>query len=105
MGGCAAEHGAVLGVHLWMGVQRSMAVLGVHLWVGGWQSMAQCWVFTYGWVGGKAWHSVGCTLRAPLSGTFLQTLLDLVTALKRHFISAQLSTDAVIALRKVQVLI
>ena len=41
------------------------------------------------------------TLRAPLSGTFLQTLPDLVTPL----ISAQLSTDAVSALRKVWVLI
>ena len=36
------------------------------------------------------------TLRASLSGTFLQTLPDLVTPLKGHsFISAQLSTDAV----------
>ena len=47
------------------------------------------------------------TLRASLSGTFLQTLPDLVTPLKEHsiFISAQLSTDAVSALRKVLVLI
>ena len=47
------------------------------------------------------------TLRAPLSGTFLQTLPDLVTPLKGHsfFISAQLSSDAVSALRKVRVLI
>ena len=41
------------------------------------------------------------TLRASLSGTFLQTLPGLVGAL---FISAQLSTDAVSALRKVWVL-
>ena len=47
------------------------------------------------------------TLRASLSGTFLQTLPDLVTPLKGHalFISAQLSTEAVTALRKVWVLI
>ena len=47
------------------------------------------------------------TLLAPLSGTFLQTLPDLVTPLKGHalFISAQLSSDAVSALRKVRVLI
>ena len=45
------------------------------------------------------------TLRAPLSGTFLQTLPDLVTPLKGHSFSAQLSTDAVSALRKVLVLI
>ena len=43
------------------------------------------------------------TLRA---GTFLQTLPDLVTATEgAFFISAQLSSDAVSALRKVQVLI
>ena len=44
---------------------------------------------------------------AWLSGTFLQTLPDLVTPLKGHsiFISTQLSTDAVSALRKVWVLI
>jgi len=72
----------------------------------------------------------GCiTLRAPLSGTFLQTLPDLVTQVSKHdalppqkpqgllgtgfcyategalFISAQLSSDAVSALRKVRVLI
>jgi len=51
------------------------------------------------------------TLRAPLSGTFLQTLPDLVTPLKGYslfsyategvlFISVQLSGDAVSALRK-----
>ena len=40
------------------------------------------------------------TLRASLSGTFLQTL-----PLNGHSISAQLSTDAVSALRKVWVLI
>ena len=41
------------------------------------------------------------TLRAPLSGTFLQTLPDLVTPLKGAlFIFAQLSTDAVSALPK-----
>ena len=46
-------------------------------------------------------------LRASLSGTFLQTLPELVTPLKAGalFISAQLSTDAVSALRKVWVLI
>ena len=40
----------------------------------------------------KVW--VLTTLRAPLSGTFFQTLPDLVTPLKRHsiFISALLST-------------
>ena len=50
---------------------------------------------------------VRLALRASLSGTFLQTLPDLVTPLKGHsiFISAQLSTDAVSALRKVWVLI
>ena len=45
------------------------------------------------------------TLRALLSGTFLQTLPDLVTPLNGHSISAQLSTDAVSALRKARVLI
>ena len=47
------------------------------------------------------------THRASLSGTFLQTLPELVTPLKGHsiYISAQLSTDAVSALRKVWVLI
>ena len=47
------------------------------------------------------------TLRAPLSGTFLQTLPDIAPPLKGHsiFISAQLSSDAVSALRKVRVLI
>ena len=48
------------------------------------------------------------TLRASLSGTFLQILPDLVAPLKGHsvFISApQLSSDAVSALRKVWVLI
>ena len=46
------------------------------------------------------------TLRTPLSGTFLQTLPDLVTPNKGAlFISAQLSTDAVSALQKVRVLI
>ena len=46
------------------------------------------------------------TLRAPLSGIFLQTLPDLVTPLPL-FISAlpRLSTDTVSALRKVRVLI
>ena len=41
-----------------------------------------------------------CTLRASLSGTFLQTPPELVTPLKEHlvFISAQLSTDAVSAI-------
>ena len=47
-----------------------------------------------------------CTLRASLSGTFLQTLPDLVTPLEGAlFISAQLSTDPVSALRKVWLLI
>ena len=44
------------------------------------------------------------TLRASLSGTFLQALPDLVTWYATEgafFISAQLSTDAVSALRKV----
>ena len=45
------------------------------------------------------------TLRASLSGTFLQTLPDLVMPLKGHSTSVQLSTDAVSALRKVWVLI
>ena len=44
-------------------------------------------------------------LRASLSGTFLQTLPDLVTPLKGHSLSAQLYTEAVSALRKVWVLI
>ena len=46
------------------------------------------------------------TLRASLSGTFFQTLPELVNLLKGHsiFISAQLSADAVSALRKVRVL-
>ena len=53
----------------------------------------------------KVWVLI--TLRASLSGTFLQTLPDLLTPLKGHsiFISAQLSTDAVSDLRKVWVLI
>ena len=38
------------------------------------------------------------SLQASLSGTFLQILPDLVTPLKGHSISAQLSTDAVSAL-------
>ena len=62
------------------------------------------------WDGDVSDHEEGIiedpTLRASLSGTFLQTLPDLVTPpLKGHFISAQLSTDAVSALRKVWVLI
>ena len=46
---------------------------------------------------------VVCTLRASLSGIFLQTLPDVVTPQKGPsiFISAQLSTDAVSALLKV----
>ena len=45
-------------------------------------------------------------LRASLYGTLLQTLPDLVTPLKGHsLVSAQLSSDAVSALRKVRVLI
>ena len=40
--------------------------------------------------------SAQTTLRASLSGTFLQTLPDLLTPLKGHLlISAQLSSDAV----------
>ena len=51
-------------------------------------------------------HSATCTLRATLSGTFLQILPDLVTPLNGAlFISPQLSTEAVSALRKVWVLI
>ena len=52
-------------------------------------------------------HSQSNTLRVSLSGSFLQTLPDMVTPLKGHsiFISVQLSTDAVSALRKVWVLI
>ena len=47
----------------------------------------------------------GGTLRASLSGTFLQTLPDLVTPLKEAlFVYAQLSTDTVSALRKIWVL-
>ena len=55
----------------------------------------------------KRIDGVESTLRASLSGTFLQTLPDLVTPLKVGplFISAQLSSDAVSALRKVRVLI
>ena len=44
------------------------------------------------------------TLLALLSGTFLQTLPELVTPLKGHSLSAQLSTDAVKAFRNVWVL-
>ena len=50
-------------------------------------------------------HRVFYTLRASLSGTLLQTLPALVTPLKGYSISAQLSSDAVSALRKVSVLI
>ena len=35
----------------------------------------------------KRYDYIGPTLRAPLSGTFLQTLPDLVTPLKRHSLS------------------
>ena len=54
----------------------------------------------------KLWSCDFVTLKASLSGTFLQTLPELVTPLKGHvlFISAQLSTDAVSSLRKVWVL-
>ena len=46
------------------------------------------------------------TLWASLSGTFLQTLPELVTPLKGHsFISTQLSTNAVSTLRKFWVLV
>ena len=45
------------------------------------------------------------SLPASLSGTFLQTLPDLVTPLKGHSLSTQLSSDAVRAPRKVRVLI
>ena len=44
------------------------------------------------------------SLRASLSGTFFQTLPELVTPLKRHSVSGQLSTDAVSSLPKVGVL-
>ena len=47
-------------------------------------------------------HTFLTIYRASLSGTFLQTLPDLVTLI---FIYAQLSTDAVSALRNVWVLI
>ena len=51
-------------------------------------------------------HSLTFTFRVSLSGTFLQTLPELVTPLNGAlFISAQLSTEAVSALRKVWVLI
>ena len=51
-------------------------------------------------------HLRAPTLQASLSGTLLQTLPDLVTPVNGAlFISAQLSTDAVSALRKVRVLI
>ena len=55
---------------------------------------------------GQGWRMY-VTLQTSLSGTFLQTLPELLTPLKGHvlFISAQLSTDAVSALRKVWVLI
>ena len=43
--------------------------------------------------------TVRSTLQAPLSGTFLQTLPDLVNVTEGAlFISAQLSTDAVLSL-------
>ena len=45
------------------------------------------------------------TLRAPLSGTFLQTARFSYATEGALFISAQLSSDAVNALRKVRVLI
>ena len=38
-------------------------------------------------VEGFDWESIPSTLRAPLSGTFLQTLPDLVTPLKGHSLS------------------
>ena len=54
----------------------------------------------------KRIDGVESTLRAPLSGTFLQTLPDLSYATEGAlFISAQLSSDSVSALRKVRVLI
>ena len=56
----------------------------------------------------RVFLGVHVTLRASLSGTFLQTLPDLVTTYATEgalFISAQLSSDAVSALRKVRVLI
>ena len=59
---------------------------------------------TRGLYGHRKRVCTGNTLRAPLSGTFLQTLPDYVSE-GTHFISAQLSTDAVSALRKVWVLI
>ena len=55
---------------------------------------------------GQGWRMY-VTLQASLSGTFLQTLPEMITPLKGHalFISMQLSTDAVSSLRKVWVLI
>ena len=55
----------------------------------------------------KGQSGTGHTPSSRLPGTFLQTLPDFVTALKGHssVISAQLSSDAISALRKVRVLI
>ena len=50
-------------------------------------------------------HTLQATLRASLSGTFLQTAGFGYATEGALFISAQLSTDAVSALRKVWVLI
>ena len=49
----------------------------------GWN--VQCCLRPYGvlWTGGRGW----CTLRTSLSGTFLQTLPDLLTSLKGHSLS------------------
>ena len=71
--------------------------------MGGWISYCgwmSTWKLTDGWVDFLLW--VDGILRPPLSGTFLQTLPDLVTPLKGHsiFISAQLSSDSVSALRR-----
>ena len=50
--------------------------------------------------------NVSSTLRASLSGTFLQTQPDLVTPLKGHSLSlAQLPTDTVSAPGKIEVLL
>ena len=43
-----------------------------------------------GWRKARLGLCVGLTLRAPLSGTFLQTLPDLVTPLKGHSLSPRI---------------
>ena len=68
---------------------------------GGWQTDAAAGLPSGGVA---AEHYGGTTLRASLSGSFLQTLPGLLYATEGPFISAQLSSDAVSALRKVRVL-